>query len=452
MSEKLKSTTASVPASRTARLLKMGSLAGRIATNVMVEGSKQLAKGQRPQSRDLLLTSANMKQVAEKLARMRGAAMKLGQLLSMDSGTLLPPELSALLARLQAEGMVMPKTQLLQTLEKNWGEEWMDKFIYFSFDPVAAASIGQVHEARTREGEHLVIKVQFPGVRESIDSDIDNVLSLLKLSGLIPKGLHIDPLVAEARSQLKAEADYLREGGWMEQFAENLSTLELADQIELPCFNAAYSTDQILAMRYVPGVPLERWIAGDPEKARLQLGRMLELFFVELLHFRLMQTDPNPANFSVDPENGKLVLYDFGAVRAFSDTFVERYHRAIQAAISEDRVALKEALFAMGFFSQAVNPANLDVILSIFILAAEPLRAKGEYDFGASDLPKRIQSLGMSISKSPDAWHTPPADVLFLHRKMGGLYLLAAKMGARVNAAEIYHSVKLNTGRPDSDV
>jgi len=429
---------ARVPKSRTSRLLKLGSLATRVAGNVVAEGSKRWVKGESPKMSELLLTQKNLTEVADKLARMRGAAMKMGQLLSMDAGTLLPAELAALLARLQAQGMVMPKTQLLDTLERSWGDQWMDQFSYFSFDPVAAASIGQVHKARLDNGEELAIKVQFPGVAQSIDSDIDNVVSLLRMSGLIPRSLDLDDLIAEARHQLHLEADYLAEAQHINQYAQALSSFRLNEHLQMPSCYERLTSKEILTMSFVEAQALDAWLVQHPEDAARVLAIMLELFFTEMLHFNLMQTDPNPANYQVQPETRQLVLLDFGAVRAFDRSFVARYKQAIDMAIAQSRDGLQRALEELGFFAKGTEVANREVVLDIFMLAAEPLRAEGEYDFGASDLARRIQQRGMSVSRDPNAWHTPPADVLFLHRKMGGMYLLAAKYGAKVNVAEIY--------------
>lgn len=429
---------ARVPKSRTSRLLKLGGLATRVAGNVVAEGSKRWVKGESPKMSELLLTQKNLTEVADKLARMRGAAMKMGQLLSMDAGTLLPAELAAVLARLQAQGMVMPKTQLLDTLERSWGDQWMDQFSYFSFDPVAAASIGQVHKARLDNGEELAIKVQFPGVAQSIDSDIDNVVSLLRMSGLIPRSLDLDDLIAEARHQLHLEADYLAEAQHINQYAQALSSFRLNEQLQMPSCYERLTSKEILTMSFVKAQALDAWLVQHPEDAARLLAIMLELFFTEMLHFNLMQTDPNPANYQVQPETRQLVLLDFGAVRAFDRSFVARYKQAINMAIAQSRDGLQRALEELGFFAKGTEVANREVVLDIFMLAAEPLRAAGEYDFGASDLARRIQQRGMSVSRDPNAWHTPPADVLFLHRKMGGMYLLAAKYGAKVNVAEIY--------------
>jgi len=429
---------ARVPKSRTSRLLKLGSLAGRVAGNVVAEGSKRWVKGENPPLNELLLTQKNLTQVADKLARMRGAAMKMGQLLSMDAGTLLPAELAAVLARLQAQGMVMPKTQLLDTLERNLGDNWMDRFSYFSFEPVAAASIGQVHRARLDSGEDLAIKIQFPGVAQSIDSDIDNVVSLLRLSGLIPRSLDLSDLINEARRQLHLEADYLAEAEHLRSYAHSLEGFCQADQVVMPQCYSQLTSAEILTMSFVEGQSLESWLSQHPEDADRLLAQLLELFFTELLQFNLMQTDPNPANFQVQVETGKLVLLDFGAVRRFDPEFVGRYKQAIDMARSQSREGLQQALEVLGFFAKGADVANREVVLDIFMLAAEPLRAEGAYDFGHSDLARRIQQRGMSVSRDPNAWHTPPADVLFLHRKMAGMYLLAAKYGAKVDVNSIY--------------
>lgn len=430
--------SAAVPQSRLARLTGMGTLAGRIAGNALIESGKQLAKGQKPRASDVLLTEANIRQVADKLAKMRGAAMKVGQLLSMDAGNLLPSELAAILERLRAEAMTMPASQLYDVLERNWGEAWQDRFNRFSFEPIAAASIGQVHKATTPEGCQLAVKIQYPGIRQSIDSDIDNVVSMMRLSGLLPKDLDIDPLVAEARQQLHYEADYLREGEQIDAYRSMIDDFHRQEELELPKFHRDYSTPEILCMSHLPGVVLEKGITRHPSEADRVITLLMDLFFAELTKYRCVQTDPNLANYLYDSGSGRVMLLDFGAVRRFSDEFVEKYLSAMRAAANEDRDSLRDALEALGFFQAGINAANVRIVIDIFLLATEPLRCDGEYDFASAGLAKRIQTMGRTISSDPDAWHTPPPDVLFLHRKMGGLYLMAARLGAKVDVKTIF--------------
>lgn len=430
--------SAPVPASRSKRLLRIGTLASRVAGNVVAQGSRQWLQGQRPKIADLLLTPQNVNKVTEQLANMRGAAMKVGQLVSMDAGTLLPAELADILARLQDDALHMPAAQWSTILENAWGADWQADFQHFSFTPVAAASIGQVHEATDRAGRHMAIKIQYPGIARSIDSDVDNVVSLLRLTGLIPKGLDLAPLIAEARRQLHIEADYRQEGQHLQDYADKVSQLDDHTQFVLPHWYAERSHPHILCMSFVHGEPLSQIPSASPQADRLVSG-LIRLFLAELLQFHAVQTDPNLANYRYQPDSQRLVLLDFGALRYFSREFVQHYQRVLRAATTQARDALQAALTDLGFFRQGIDVANRDTIIDIFIQAAEPLRHRGPYDFGRSDLAERIHAKAMKLSRQPDAWHTPPVDVLFLHRKMVGLYLLARRLGARVDAHALFN-------------
>ena len=165
--------------------------------------------------RDLVLTPGNVGRLADRLSHLRGAAMKLGQMISMDAGDLLPPELAAILAQLRSQAHRMPPEQLSRVLDSEWGPDWRRRFSRFNATPIAAASIGQVHRATLPDGRELAIKVQYPGVRESIDSDVDNVATLLRVSGVLPRELDLAPLLTEAKRQLHEEADYEREAAQM---------------------------------------------------------------------------------------------------------------------------------------------------------------------------------------------------------------------------------------------
>jgi predicted unusual protein kinase regulating ubiquinone biosynthesis (AarF/ABC1/UbiB family) len=215
--------TSAVPGGRLSRLGRMARLATGIAGGMLAEGGRQIAQGRMPRASDLLLTPANARRLAEQLANLRGAAMKMGQLLSMDAGDLLPPQLSEILARLRADAQAMPRRQLEGVLVKAWGKDWQRLFADFSWQPLAAASIGQVHRATTLDGRHLALKIQYPGVARSIDSDVDNVATLLRIARLLPDGINLAPLLHEAKRQLKAEADYLKEAGHLRHFGELLA-------------------------------------------------------------------------------------------------------------------------------------------------------------------------------------------------------------------------------------
>ncbi|WP_372627461.1 ABC1 kinase family protein [Arsukibacterium sp.] len=419
-----------VPGSRLSRLGGLASLAGRVAGGMLAEGARQLAQGNRPNSKGMLLTPANIKRVADQLAHMRGAAMKMGQLLSMDSGDLLPPELTDLLARLRASANPMPSKQLAQVLKLNLGEQWQQHFADFTFKPVAAASIGQVHQAYHDNGAKLAVKIQYPGVRASIDSDVDNVATLLRVSGLIPAEMDYHSLLAEAKIQLKNEADYLKEATYLQRYRQFLVD---DNRYQLPQVYTELTSDNILTMSYVEGVPIESLLSASQADRDRILRLMFTLFFRELFEFKLVQTDPNFANYLYNAATGQLVLLDFGACRDYSDKISDGYRALFHAACNNNPSALDDALTSIGFFSQTILPEQKTAVLNLVTLACEPLRHDAEFDFGKSDLARRLRDAGTALSTQQNYWHSPPADALFLHRKIAGLYLLAARLQARVN-------------------
>ena len=419
-----------IPDGRWSRLARLGSLATGVAGGMLAEGARQLASGRRPQIGDLLLTPANARRVADRLAELRGAAMKVGQILSMDAGDLLPPQLAEILARLRADARPMPMSQVVGVLDANWGSGWDRHFARFSFAPVAAASIGQVHVGETRDGQRLAVKIQYPGVRRSIDSDVDNVATLLRVSGLLPRGLDVAPLLDEAKRQLHAEADYLHEAANLGRFGALLAGER---DLAVPAVHGALTTPSVLAMSWLDGEPVES-LVDAPQALRDRIATQLFLLlFREIFEFRLVQTDPNFANYRYDAVQGRLVLLDFGATRAYRVPVVDAYRRLIAAAVAGNRAAMSAAAQAIGYFKAGIAERQRDNVLDIFACACLPLRHEGPFDFGRSDVAARLRDAALALGTAEDAWHTPPVDAMFLHRKAGGLYLLAARLGARVD-------------------
>ncbi|MEC6815228.1 ABC1 kinase family protein [Photobacterium toruni] len=428
---------AKVPSSRLSRLAKLGSLATKVASGMVAEGAKQLATGHRPKVSDLILTPTNIKRVADQLADLRGAAMKVGQLLSMDSGDILPPQLTELLSRLQANAKPMPISQLNHSLEQQWGSDWQQQFSQFSFYPIAAASIGQVHKATTQDGRLLALKIQYPGINKSIDSDVNNVATLLNISGLVPKQVDVSELLSEAKKQLHAEADYLLEAQYVKKYQQLLAT---DSRYVLPNIAEYLTTEHILAMTFVGGVDVDQ-LVDQPQTVRNHVIELaFSLLFREIFEFRLVQTDPNFANYRYDIEAKKLVLLDFGATREYSEVIAEGYRQLMAGAIVDDQSQMLAALKQIGFFSQPIEPQAQQALLALCVQACEPLKYQGEYDFGQSTMVRRIRDAGSQLSMKQGYWHTPPVDAIFLHRKLGGLYLLAAKLKARVNVHKIFLS------------
>jgi predicted unusual protein kinase regulating ubiquinone biosynthesis (AarF/ABC1/UbiB family) len=425
-----RASTLAVPRGRGSRLVRLGWMATGIAGGMVAEGARQLAQGNRPKVSDLLFTPANVRRVADQLAKLRGAAMKVGQLISMDSGDLLPPALGDILARLRSNARAMPKSQVVSVLNANWGKGWEKQFKHFSFTPMAAASIGQVHRAQARDRRDMAIKIQYPGVRESIDSDVGNVAALLRMSGLLPREMEIKPLLRDAKRQLHDEADYIREGNYLRHYGELLAD---APEYLLPQMHPDLTTHSVLAMSFVGGVPIESLIDAAQSERDRAVALLFALLLREVFEFRLVQTDPNFANYRYDTDSRQLILLDFGATRPYKATMANEFRRLMKGAITGDRAAMSAAAMAIGYFDDTTQEKHRQAVLDMGEQAFEPFCLAGEYDFGASDLPTRIRVGGTALGLDREFWHLPPADALFLQRKFGGLYLLAIRLKARVD-------------------
>jgi predicted unusual protein kinase regulating ubiquinone biosynthesis (AarF/ABC1/UbiB family) len=423
-----------VPSGRLSRFVRFGSMASGVAGGMLLDGALQLASGKRPSLNELLMTPANALKVTLQLSQMRGAAMKLGQLLSLDAGELLPRELADIFARLRADAQHMPERQLTAQLAQHWGKDWRDRFATFAVRPLAAASIGQVHRATTKDGRDLAVKIQYPGVRRSIDSDVDNVATLLRVSNLLPRTIDIVPLLSEAKRQLHEEADYAREGRYLERFGALL-----ADEpaYVVPMFHQDLSGLAVLAMSYADGVPIESLVTAPQADRDRVAALMIDLVLQELFSFGLMQTDPNFANYLYDPQTKRIVLLDFGATRVVPPAVQDQYRDLLTKALAGDNVGVFEAARAIGFFSEHTAKAYRGLINRMIESALAMLTSKGPVDFGNAAVIGELRDHGLTIAADRANWHIPPVDTLFVQRKLAGVYLLVSRLKARLDVREM---------------
>ncbi len=425
---------APVPQTRLGRFARMGWAAGELAAGVAAQGLKRLARGEAPDFRGALLSAPNARRLAERLARLRGAAMKIGQLVSMQGEDLLPPEFAQALSVLRSQAAPMPRQQLHRVLGREYGKGWQRRFAAFDDEPVAAASIGQVHRVTAADGRDLALKIQYPGVARSIASDVDNVAALLRMFNLLPIDLDVAGIADEAKRQLMQEADYLSEARFLEQFGRLVAD---DPTLLVPRVHRDLTTTRIMAMDFVDAAPLEV-LATAPQRQRDAVARRFErLMFRELFEFRVMQTDPNFANYLYQPGSGRLVLLDFGATRRFGAEFAANYARISRAVIDGDRAAVARAAVRIGYAAADDSPERIDAVVDMCLLACEPLRHAGRYDFGASDLPARMRKLGYELAIRRRLLRAPPPETMFLHRKLVGSFLLLARLGALVDARSL---------------
>ena len=420
----------SIPRGRLSRLSHFGRLAGGVAGGMAAEGVRRLAAGERPRLGDLLMTPGNVKRIADRLSHLRGAALKLGQMISMDAGDILPPELATILATVRNQAYRMPPQQLDGVLKREWGADWRRRFARFEATPSAAASIGQVHRAVLPDGRVLAIKVQYPGVRASIDADVDNVATLLRVSNLLPSTLDLSSLLGEAKRQLADEADYLREGEQMRAYGEQLRG---DARYVVPTLHPELTTNEVLAMEFVEGRPIETLIDAPQGVRDRATSTLIELVLRELFEFGVMQTDPNFANYRWQPETGAIVLLDFGATRDVTPQTAASYRALLTAGLAHDRDRIREIAVETGFLGAEAVATHRATVDRIIAAIDETLSRSGPFDFGDRTFVPVIRDEAPVLVGDRATWHIPDVETLFVQRKVSGTALLGARLNARVD-------------------
>ncbi len=409
-------------------------LAG-IAGEATLEALRRAAGRGEPDG-SLMLTRANAHRVTETLADLRGAAMKIGQLLSLQGEGLLPARFAEVLATLRDQAYFMPEAEVRELLVRELGPDYEARFAELDFEPIAAASIGQVHAAQSIDGRDLALKLQYPGVSRSISSDVDNLAAVLRLSRLLPADVDYATLIPELKAELRREADYRREAKNTEHYGRLVAD---DPSVRVPRVHRDLSTRHVLALDRIYALPIEDLRAPEhPQERRDRIGTsVVRLVFRELFSFRFMQTDPNFANYLFEPKHERLALLDFGAARHFSPEFTEAYRRLIISAVDRDPRALIEVATELGFLRGNESLSARALFVELCELFAEPLRWQGCYDFGSSDLAGRVRERSVE-ALTEYGFPQPPAQTLFLHRKLAGSFLLCAHIGAVVDCHAAY--------------
>jgi predicted unusual protein kinase regulating ubiquinone biosynthesis (AarF/ABC1/UbiB family) len=422
-----------VPQGQLERLGRIGWMAGELTIGGAVEKARRLASGAAAEGgASVLLSGANARRLAKRLSTMRGAAMKLGQLLSLEGDDFLPPEFAEALSVLRADGDAMPDAQRERLLAAEWGAGWRERFADFDPEPIAAASIGQVHHARARDGRNLALKIQYPGVAASIESDVDNLVTGLRWSRLLPADVDLADLAAEAKRQLARESDYEQEAASLERYAELL-----ADEpgVAIPRVHRDLTTPRVLAMDFLRGVPLEDLCGpSHPQELRDRVAALLyRLLLREIFELHFVQSDPNFANFLWLTEQQQVGLVDLGAAHPVSQRVATQYARLISGAMTGSRDELRSFALELGYVRQDEPQGRIEGVVDALAIGCEPFSAQGPYDFARSDLTERLRNAALELAFVRGHRRPPPVATLFLHRKFAGTFLLCARLRARVD-------------------
>ena len=444
--------SAKIPVSSTQRAAAVGGLALRLAKKYvsfkLSQKGKSIASAVTgaaaldPTGTAKAFSIKAHEDIVNTLCRMRGSVLKLAQMLSIQEEDLIPPHVLQIFAKARDAAVFMDIAQMHDVVNSALGADWQKtlQVNVFREKPFAAASIGQVHFLRLVDGTPCAMKVQFPGVKASIDTDMRNLRRLSSIK-LIPPGLFVERIVDTLRAELHVECDYANEAKMLNDFREKVlhipKSANLPVKLSVPMVIRSLSCGNVLTTTFCPGKPIDAVTESLSQAQRDALGHaLLFLTLSELFQWRLMQTDPNFSNYLYDAPSNTLHLIDFGAARFFEKKFVERYHGIVSAGIANDRAGVLAKSKEIGLLTGLENEAMREAHYQSVRILAQPFQSAGKFDFAAARFSKTLLPHMKTMVKNRIC--PPPLEVYSLHRRLSGVFLLCGRMNARVDVKEMW--------------
>lgn len=428
--------SATTPGKRFMKLAGMSaSIAGNFARNRIKGALGTLSEEERLAEREQLFAQVG-EQIANTLGEMKGAVMKVGQIASQFKD-IFPKEIADALAKLQKESPPMPFGVIERQIREQLGQDPAEIFAWIDHKPFAAASIGQVHRARTHAGDEVVVKVQYPGVDECVESDLKHLRFALKMAGVlkVDKAM-LDAVFDEIRRSLVDELDYVKEAENVREFAAFHAN---DPKVVVPRVFDDYTRTRVLTLAYEPGDDIRDVKAPRySQDAINELGhRLVDTIGAQIYGLNAVHCDPHPGNFAFRPD-GTLVIYDYGCVKKIKPEIVAALRRSTRAAIAQDYDALEDALISLGVRNTehlARMPADF---YAPWVTIVHQAFSETPFDFGKATLHEDVMRLARRSLKYWEAFRPSP-DTMLVDRAIGGHYWTLKQLGVNTAFRDALH-------------
>ncbi|HYO57468.1 AarF/ABC1/UbiB kinase family protein [Archangium sp.] len=419
------------PQGRFSRFRKLAGLSAQISADVLKSGAKRLV-GQEPE----LLSRAAAEKLVSTLGELKGAAMKLGQAVSMDT-EFLSPEVRQVIARLQNEAPPMPYELVARVLREELGGAPEALFRELDRTPLAAASLGQVHRAVLHDGRPVAVKVQYPGIAETLSGDMDNLGLVVKTVSKASRLTDGTAYFQELREEMLLETDYLREASLCTAFVRGVARMP---DLKVPEVISERTTRRVLTLELLQGRTLKDWVVSEPSaEERYRVARQLILaIYAPFFTAGEMHADPHPGNFMV-LDDGRLGLLDFGSIKRFSPHFVDANRRMFLHAVRLESMDVLGLSREVGFTTELPDAEAAALIQEVLHIAGRPMRSTA-YDYATCSITRDMK-LHFARNAARFLKIRPPAEAVMFFRSTGGLAQNLRLIGAQGDFRRVFQEV-----------
>ncbi len=420
-----------IPSSKVERAGKFMKTGLKVGGNYIKHYAKKLVNSDTPQSE---LDRANAADIYEALSELKGSALKAAQMLSMDQ-SLLPKEYTQKFAEAQYNAPALSGPLVVKTFERHFGKSPFALYDSFELQAVHAASIGQVHKA-TKYGKDLAVKIQYPGVGDSVISDLNLVKPVAKrLFGW--KDKDIDMYFQEVQERLVEETDYLLEqkrGIDISQKCAHIANLTF------PTYFPELCSQRIITMEWVKGMHLEAFLATNPSQEICNtIGQALWDFYnFQIHHLQQMHADAHPGNYLFQ-ENGQVCILDFGCVKVFPQKFITTYRQVLEAGVVENDALFRKLCIEMEAIREnepdkALEAKFLELIRGGIKLLCLPFHTE-TFDFADEAYFTSLYAYGKQASENKELRSSAPRGTphaIYMNRTYFGLFSILHELKANI--------------------